>query len=255
MYFNFEVILFYLVIISGVVGLIDIIFLAPRRRSHKMPWYADYARSFFPILLLVFLMRSFLYEPFRIPSGSLEPTLLVGDFILVNKYYYGLRLPIAHELIYKNHEPLRGDILIFRWPPSPSFDFIKRVIGLPGDHISYINKVLFINNHEIPQTFNQNITDTEDGMTFNVVQKEEDLLGVKHQIFQIIDRLSYDFKDIVVPNNMYFVMGDNRDNSMDSRYWGFVADKNIVGKGDYIWMSWDSENKEIRWDRLFKRIH
>src|SRR5690348_9324908 len=149
MNFNFELILFYATIITGLISLFDIIFLAPRRRHKKnlnkpahIPLLADYSRSFSPILLIVFLLRSFLYEPFRIPSGSLEPTLLTGDFILVNKFDYGIRLPVVHKKIFGTAEPQRGDIMIFRWPPNPSFDFIKRVIGLPGDHISYINKEL-----------------------------------------------------------------------------------------------------------------
>src|SRR5688572_6836442 len=149
MNFNFELILFYATVVTGLIYLFDIIFLAPKRmrlvkaREEKMPVIIDYARAFFPILLIVFLLRSFLFEPFRIPTGSLEPTLLTGDFILVNKYDYGVRLPVLHKKIYGDTQPKRGDIMIFRWPPNPSVDFIKRVIGLPGDRISYINKELY----------------------------------------------------------------------------------------------------------------
>src|SRR5436190_1289131 len=138
MNFNFELILFYATIISGVIALIDVLFFAKKRRAaeqEKMPLIFDYARSFFPVLLIVFLLRSFLYEPFRIPSGSLEPTLLVGDFILVNKFDYGIRLPVLHKKIYATGDIKRGDIIVFRYPPDPSIDYIKRVIGLPGDHI------------------------------------------------------------------------------------------------------------------------
>ena len=159
MNFNFELILFYLVLISGVIAVFDIIFLARhrKRKKTKMHFIVDYAWSFFPVLLLVFLLRSFLYEPFRIPSESLEPSLLAGDFILVNKFDYGIRLPVLHTKIFNIGEPMRGDIMVLRWPPNPSILFIKRVIGLPGDHISYINKELYVNGHKIPQEFASNI--------------------------------------------------------------------------------------------------
>lgn len=259
MNFNFELILFYLIIISGVIALFDMVFLAKKRKRayiKKMPVIIDYARSFFPVLLIVFLLRSFLFEPFRIPSGSLEPSLLVGDFILVNKYDYGIRLPITHTKLVKTGEPKRGDIFVFRWPPNPSVLFIKRVIGIPGDHISYVNKVLNINGKEIPQEYVKNTMDyDESGQTFNVVQKMEDLLGVKHGIYQIPERLTYDFKDIVVPQGMYFAMGDNRDNSADSRFFGFVPEENILGKAVVTWMSWDSLNHHVRFDRIGKFVH
>lgn len=260
MNFNFELILFYATIISGAIGLIDILFFARRRAAHKkMPLIFEYARSFFPVFLIVFLLRSFLYEPFRIPSGSLEPTLLAGDFILVNKFDYGLRLPIIHNTILKRHEPMRGDIFVFRWPVNPSIDFIKRVIGIPGDHIDYIDKVLYVNGHKIPQTFEKDTTDTsENGEIYPVVQKEEDFFGVRHAIYQIPNRISYDFHDIIVPAGMYFAMGDNRDDSEDSRAWGFVPEKNIVGKAMLTWLSWDSVSPfphKIRWERIGKLIH
>src|SRR5579872_2155851 len=156
MNFDFELILFYAIVITGVIALYDIIFLAPKRKRlarEKLPIIIDYARSFFPILVIVFLLRAFLFEPFRIPSGSLEPTLLTGDFILVNKYDYGLRLPILHKKLIGDSAPKRGDIIVFRWPPNPSVDFIKRVIGVPGDHISYVNKELFVNGQKISQQF------------------------------------------------------------------------------------------------------
>src|SRR5947207_1354899 len=188
MNFNFELILFYATLITGVIALLDYIFLAPRRKragATKLPILIDYARSFFPILLIVFLLRSFLFEPFRIPSGSLEPTLLTGDFILVNKYDYGIRLPVVHTKIFKNNGPQRGDIMVFRWPPNPSVDFIKRVIGLPGDHISYIDKKLRINGNDIPQTWLEDTTNLDgNGDILQVQKKEENLLGIKHAIYQ-----------------------------------------------------------------------
>ncbi len=263
MNFNFELILFYAILICGVVALFDMIFLAPKRKKKKIPAekkpvISDYAYSFFPVLLIVFLLRSFLYEPFRIPSGSLEPTLLVGDFILVNKFDYGIRLPVLHKKIYPVEDLHRGDIFVFRYPINPSIDYIKRVIGLPGDKISYIGKVLYVNGKKAPQEFQKNATDKgEDGSVWNVVQKQEDFLGIKHAIYQIPERPDDDFKDVIVPAGMYFAMGDNRDDSGDSRVWGFVPDQNIIGKANIIWMSWDSDADflhKIRWDRIGKVI-
>lgn len=257
MSFNFELILFYATVISGLIALFDIVVLAPRRgTAAKMPMISDYARSFFPILLIVFLLRSFLYEPFRIPSGSLEPTLMTGDFILVNKFDYGIRLPVIHTKLFNTGTPQRGDIMIFRWPPNPSFDFIKRVIGLPGDHISYVNKELTVNGEKIPQTFLQNtIAINEAGEKWQAEEKQENLLGIKHNIFVNADKTSRDFNDIVVPEGMYFVMGDNRDDSADSRFWGFVPEKNIVGKAVLTWMSWDKNTYHIRFSRIGKIVH
>jgi len=259
MNFNFELILFYLVVISGVIAVFDLIFLAKKRKEKnitKLPILIDYAWSFFPILLIVFLLRSFLFEPFRIPSGSLEPSLLIGDFILVNKYEYGVRLPILHKKMFDVGSPQRGDIFVFRWPPNPSVLFIKRVIGLPGDHVSYVNKILKINGKVIPQEYDKTTTDYDEmGNSIEVVQKNEDLLGIKHNIYQIPARLGMDFNDIVVPPGMYFAMGDNRDNSADSRFFGFVPDENIVGKAVATWMSWDSINHTIRWNRIGKLVN
>ncbi len=258
MNFNFELILFYLVIVSGLVALIDVIFFSKKRRlmpPKKLPVLLDYAYSFFPVLLAVFLLRAFVYEPFRIPSGSLQPSLLIGDFILVSKFDYGVRLPILHTKVIETGKPTRGDVFVFRWPPNPSVLFIKRIIGLPGDHISYINKVLTINGHEITQEYDKNTIDyDESGNSFAVIQKTENLFGIKHDIYQMMTRNSADFKDIIVPPGMYFAMGDNRDNSADSRYFGFVPDGNIVGKAVLSWMSWDSINNTIRWNRIGKSV-
>ena len=262
MNFNFELILFYATIITGLIALFDIFFLAPKRKQSgsggvvKLPVIIDYARSFFPVLLIVFLLRSFLFEPFRIPSGSLEPTLLMGDFILVNKYDYGMRLPVVHKKVYGEGKLERGDIVVFRWPPNTSVDFIKRVIGVPGDHISYINKELTINGKKASQELVQKtrVID-ENGAEREVVEKQEDLLGISHKIYIDPAKSSRDFNDIVVPEGMYFMMGDNRDDSADSRYWGFVPDKNIIGKAVMVWMSWDSNKTKVRWDRIGKAIH
>jgi len=253
MHFNFELILFYATVVTGIVALIDVVFFAKKRmRSRKhMPMLIDYCRSFFPVLLLVFILRSFLFEPFRIPSGSLEPTLLVGDFILVNKFDYGVRLPVLHNKIVTIHEPVRGDIIVFRWPPNTSYDFIKRVIGVPGDKISYVNKELLINGVKIPQELlgKRPASDDSDGNK-TVEERREDLLGVKHHIYVNPARDSSDYNNLTVPKGMYFVLGDNRDDSADSRYWGFVSEKNIVGKAVAIWMSWDADKSRVRWNRL-----
>jgi signal peptidase I len=266
---NFELVLFYAVLISGVIAIFDLIFLARKRKAEyavrnknianppemKLPVIIEYAWSFFPILLIVFLLRSFLYEPFRIPSGSLEPTLQVGDFVLVNKFDYGVRLPVAHHKVYPYQEPHRGDIFVFRYPPNPSVNFIKRVIGLPGDHIKYHDKVLTINGQVIPQTFQENATRMdEDGHSQDVLVKQENLFGVQYHIYENKNQASDNFDDIVVPEGMYFAMGDNRDDSADSRYWGFVPEKNIVGKAVLVWMSWDNTDHKIRWHRLMTQI-
>lgn len=259
MNFNFELILFYATLISGVLSLADIYYFAPKRRAdgvRMMPAIFDYARSFFPVLLIVFLLRSFLFEPFRIPSGSLEPTLMTGDFILVNKYDYGVRLPVVHKKIFGERAPERGDIVIFRWPPNPSVDFIKRVVGVPGDHISYINKQLTINGQPVPQDFIKNtVAYDESGDEWQASEKKEDLLGIKHDIYVDPAKSSRDYRDIIVPPGMYFMMGDNRDDSADSRFWGFVPDENIIGKAVLVWMSWDHNKTRVRLDRLGKPVH
>jgi len=261
MNFNFELILFYATLITGLISLLDVLFLAPRRKakskktSVKMPVVIDYSRSFFPVLLIVFLFRSFVYEPFRIPSSSLEPTLLMGDFILVNKYDYGLRIPVLHKQLLPNGKPNRGDIVVFRWPPDERFDFIKRVIGLPGDHVSYINKNLFINGKKIPQSFLKKIdVRDEAGNQWEARENNEDLTGVNHEIYIDMGKSGTDYKDVIVPEGMYFVMGDNRDNSADSRYWGFVPEKNIVGRAVMVWMSWNTDEFGLRWSRIGKMI-
>lgn len=262
MNFNFELILFYATLITGVIALFDVLFLARRRKKKgitKLPMLSDYAISFFPVLLIVFLLRSFLYEPFRIPSGSLEPTLLVGDFILVNKFDYGIRLPVIHKLVYPIGEVQRGDVVVFRYPPQPSKDYIKRIVGVPGDQISYVNKVLYVNGKEAPQeTVGSAIDHGDDGSTWDVLKKQENFFGIKHFIYQIPGKSDEDIHDLVVPPGYYFGMGDNRDDSADSRYWGFIPAENIIGKANAVWMSWDSDADwlhKIRWNRLGTVIH
>lgn len=257
MNFNFELILFYATLITGVIALIDLLVFAPRRAANDKPGLIlDYSRSFFPVLLLVFLLRSFLYEPFRIPSCSLEPTLLMGDFILVNKYQYGVRLPVIHTKIFGTGTPQRGDIMVFRWPPNPSVNFIKRVIGLPGDKISYINKELYINGVKMPQEFlTMSNARSESGLEWQAEEKVENLPSLKHHIYVDPTVSTRDFQDIEVPPGMYFVLGDNRDKSADSRFWGFVPDENIVGKASLVWMSWNGAKTNIRFNRIGNIIH
>ena len=257
MNFNYELIFFYAIIISGLIILLDTMFLAPKRKKikqKKLPILIDYARSFFPILLVVFSARSFAYEPFRIPSGSLKPTLLIGDFILVNKFNYGIRLPVTHTKILSIGEPKRGDIVVFREPPNESRDLIKRVIGIPGDHISYKDKVIYINGKQIPQKFEKYSTDEEDNEgPWDVVQKQENLFGVEHRIYQIPGKGNDDY-DVVVPQGKYFMMGDNRDASADSRYWGFLPEENIIGKATHVLFSYDTPSHPIRWERVGEKV-
>lgn len=272
---NFELILVLIVLFSGVVYLADVLFFARKRHQAAsllsttseetkrailedkatMSKIVEYSRAFFPVLLLVLIIRSFIFEPFRIPSGSLEPTLIPGDFILTNKYTYGLRLPALHSKIFSINSPQDGQIFVFRSPPNPDIDFIKRVIGVPGDKISYIDKVLYINGVMQPQTDlgPVNYTD-ENGNVSKVELKSEVLNGIKHNIYIVKNKPAYDFSLVVPPGN-YFAMGDNRDYSWDSRYWGFVPDQNLIGKAVYIWLSWDKDKYRIRWNRMFTKIN
>lgn len=274
---DFEQVLLWATIIAGFIVLLDVLFFARQRKLKASKSLAaagqvieakphsviEYARSFFPILLIVFLLRSFLFEPFRIPSSSLEPTLLIGDFILTNKYTYGLKLPIFRTTILKIGSPQRGDIIVFRWPPNKHYYFIKRIVGIPGDRIDYIDKMLIINGQQAIQMTEPILpavktTQRENGDWMRVLEKQENLLGVRHQIYQEPNKPAYNFQNINVPERMYLVMGDNRDSSADSRYWGFVPEENIVGKASWVWMSWDPFAAygihKIRWYRIGKRI-
>jgi len=221
-----------------------------RNRRLKQPWWIEYSVSFFPVILIVFLLRSFLVEPFKIPSSSMVPTLLVGDFILVNKYAYGIRLPVANKKIVPIGEPERGDVMVFRYPEDPSLDYIKRVVGLPGDRVEYRNKRLMINGRLVP------VRQIDDYLSRERMQFSrryiEKLDGVEHEILLEDDapavvlpsratggNCTYNMNGLActVPPGHYFVMGDNRDNSSDSRVWGFVPDENIVGKAFFIWLN------------------
>lgn len=242
-----------LTVITGIIYAVDALIWSKRRdKRYKIPQLIEYARSFFPLFLMVLLVRSFVLEPFRIPSGSLEPTLLVGDFLVVNKFIYGLRLPVWDKKVLSISSPKTGDIVVFRWPPNPKLDFIKRVIGVPGDVVKYHHKVLTINGKIAPQAFVQYTIDESSGNP--VAQYRENLNGVTHDIYRRSDVPGIDF-EITVPANSYFVMGDNRDDSADSRYWGFVHDDYLRGKATLTWLSWDSKQWTIRWKRLGSLIH
>lgn len=230
-----------------VVWLVDKLFFARRRRERAAaegekphePVLVDYARSFFPVILAVLLFRTFLLEPFRIPSGSMMPTLLVGDFILVNKFSYGLRLPVLNTRILATGEPRRGDVFVFRYPKDPGQDYIKRVVGLPGDTIEYRNKTLFVNGVQVAETpLGAYTGPTEPGRSNAGVElKGENLDGVEHQILETSGVWVGHEGRWIVPAGHYFAMGDNRDNSADSRFWGFVPEQNLVGKAFMIWMN------------------
>jgi len=286
---NFALILFVLMIVTGVIWCLDVFYLARQRRARadaalaqydaqvaklaaegvkpdsnvnkraeiaaellKQPTWIEYSGSFFPVIALVFFLRSFLFEPFKIPSTSMVPTLQVGDLILVNKYTYGIRLPIINRKIVEMNHPQRGDVMVFKYPVDPSVDYIKRVVGVPGDKIVYKNKRLTVNGKELSY---QGMPEYLDEETLKYSQQFlENLNGVEHRIlnyeqappfvsgaddFAQKDRCIYNAEGFTcsVPAGHYFMLGDNRDNSRDSRYWGFVPDENIVGKAFFIWMN------------------
>lgn len=250
---NYALLLVVLSLVSGVVYLLDVLIWAKKRQPQQKPnKIIEYSRSFFPIFFIVLLLRSFLIEPFRIPSGSLEPTLNVGDFVAVNKFAYGFRLPVLETKVLGFSNPKNGEIAVFRWPPDPSYDYIKRVIGVPGDKISYHNKVLSINGKVAEQKFVEYTTDESSGMP--VAKYQENLMGTVHDIYIHTNAPAKDF-DLVVPKGYYFMMGDNRDDSADSRFWGFVADKYLRGRALLVWMSWNGKTDSIRWSNLGKIIH
>ena len=250
---NFAFWLLILSVICGAIYALDVVFWAKNRNAQqKMPKIIEYARSFFPVFFIVLLLRSFLIEPFRIPSGSLEPTLLIGDFLAVNKFIYGIRLPVWEKKIINIKHPKTGDIVVFRWPPDPSYDYIKRVIGTPGDHITYKNKVLTINGVEATQKFISYTTDPGSDQPTKLYK--ENLNGIEHEIFIRPDMPAVDF-DVTVPKDNYFMMGDNRDDSADSRYWGFVSDEYLRGQAMIVWMSWNNKLDIVRWRRIGQFIH
>ena len=284
---NFALILFILTIITGIIWFLDVFYLSRQRRAKanaalakfdarnaklnadgikfdesgraaleanllKQPTWIEYSGSFFPVIALVFFLRSFLYEPFKIPSSSMVPTLLVGDLILVNKFTYGIRLPIINKKIIEMNDPQRGDVMVFKYPEDPSLDYIKRVVGVPGDKIVYKNKRLTVNGKEVSYkpmpdyldeehlSYSKQFVESLTGVNYKILNDEQKPAFVSNpHDFPRRNLCSYNAEGFIcnVPAGQYFMMGDNRDNSLDSRYWGFVPDKNIVGKAFFIWMN------------------
>lgn len=290
MSWDFALILFVLLVVTGAVWLLDLVYLRRKRRAraeatmavfdanpsgigsfemarlrqqaydkaHRMPWWVEYCVSFFPVILFVFVLRSFLVEPFRIPSGSMLPTLQNGDLILVNKFQYGLRLPVIDKKIVELGEPKRGDVLVFRYPVDPSVDYIKRVVGLPGDVVLYQDKTLSINGVVVPHQRDGDYYEPD--RSAYVGRYTEELGAIKHDILLNKDArqdfmaiTDYPYRNnceylgngvrCTVPAGNYFMMGDNRDNSLDSRYWGFVPEQNIVGRAFFIWMNFSEPSR------------
>jgi signal peptidase I len=257
MHFDFSAALTLATFLTGIIS--AVYWLMQRSKNNlfsaKKPILVEYSKSFFPVLLFVLVLRSFIVEPFRIPSSSMMPTLLIGDFILVNKFSYGVRLPVVNTKIIDIGKPERGDIMVFRYPKNPSLDYIKRVIGLPGDKVGYFDKHVYINGQRISQEplgLYQGVGQG-DNMTNSLLQRE--LLPLQeHDILIMSERPSIE-GETIIPEGHYFMMGDNRDNSNDSRYWGTVPEENIVGKAFMIWMNWDSSNQGVDWKRLGSTIH
>jgi signal peptidase I len=250
---NFALILFVLLVLTGAVALADKLWLRRSRGEHaREPWWIEYPKSFFPVILIVFLLRSFLFEPFKIPSGSMVPTLVVGDFILVNKFTYGIRIPIINKKIVDVNQPQRGEVMVFRYPEDPSLDYIKRVVGIPGDKISYVNKVLSINGQAVARkplpdylhreriSYSRQFQE-QIGQSDHAILIDEDAPAAVPFVrqFPFRENCNYNSEGVTctVPPGHYFAMGDNRDNSADSRVWGFVPDENIVGRAFFIWFN------------------
>jgi signal peptidase I len=263
---DFAAVLVVLTVVTGAIWLLDVLMLGPRRAhgastlggageartvAAKLPWYVDLSKSFFPVILAVLVLRSFIVEPFRIPSESMLPTLLKGDFILVSKFAYGLRLPVLNTKLFGNGQPARGDVVVFRYPREPSVAYIKRVVGLPGDRLEYRTKRLFINGQPAPLT-----SLPENPAEPGYQQFDERLGDIDHRIQVLADgrwslvglwpelqmrretdgTVAWDYQ---VPAGHYFVMGDNRDNSSDSRVWGPMPEENLIGRAFFIWMNLD----------------
>lgn len=290
---NFALILFILMIFTGIIWFADVFVFAKQRRKIaddtlaeldarnarlladgvkveqvdkakieadilRQPVWIEYSGSFFPVIVAVFVVRSFLYEPFKIPSSSMVPTLQIGDLILVNKFKYGIRLPIINKKVMDISDPQRGDVMVFKYPKDMSLDYIKRVVGVPGDKIEYKNKRLLINGkplsyQELPDYLEQDksselryykhLTEDLTGVKHNILNDERQSGYVRdHENFPQHELCSYNAEGFActVPSGHYFMMGDNRDNSLDSRFWGFVPDANIVGKAFFVWMNLDN---------------
>ncbi|QWP78368.1 signal peptidase I [Lysobacter sp. K5869] len=245
----FEIALVSLVALTGLIRLLDKYWLAPRRLARagllddgKEPWLVDYAKSFFPVLLLVLLLRTFLAEPFRIPSNSMMPTLLTGDFILVNKFVYGLRLPITNHKLLALGEPERGDVVVFHSVQQDDVNLVKRVVGLPGDRVEYRDGRLTVNGEAIPAERVGTYTGVRSGAEMTGAQEWQERLGRHDHRILLVEQARRPAQaegEWTVPAGQYFVMGDNRDNSDDSRYWGYLPERNLVGRAFLIWLNFD----------------
>ncbi|MDH3377824.1 MAG: signal peptidase I [Gammaproteobacteria bacterium] len=277
---DFSLILFIALCVTGAIWLWDITFFAAKRRRsaslvgdeqivteppgagvvkeqpYREPLLVEYSKAFFPVILLVFLLRSFVVEPFRIPSGSMLPSLQIDDYILVNKFSLGVRLPILHRKIIDIDTPSRGDVMVFRYPKKPALNYIKRVVGLPGDTVMYNDKILTINGKKIIQYPDGEYLLGQVGQRRTVTSRRlEQLDDVRHDILVDSTRPDLRTHEYRVPEGHYFVMGDNRDYSSDSRIWGFVPESHIVGKAFFIWFSWDTANGGgIAWQRIGNKI-
>ncbi len=269
--YDFAFLLFSLTLVTGVIWAIDHVFFAKARlakatasgRPAKDPGLVDISKSFFPVILIVFIIRSFLAEPFKIPSNSMMPTLLTGDFILVNKFSYGIRVPVLHKKVIDLGGPERGDVVVFRYPgngspddPNLGSDYIKRVVGLPGDEVSYYDRILSINGVPVvSETLPDRYVGVGNGreMTGALV-KNESLPGAEHQILEDASRNLRGEGSWTVGENEFLVLGDNRDNSEDGRFWGMVPERNLVGKAFMIWLNWDRQYGEADFSRVGTKI-
>lgn len=285
---DFSMVLFLATVVTGLIWLWDISIGAPGRRGNlkttdvenlvavesgsgtttaaknvavktrsKEPLVVEYAKAFFPVIMLVFLLRSFVVEPFRIPSGSMLPTLHIGDFILVNKFIYGIRLPVVNEKVIETKAPERGDVMVFRFPHNPTINFIKRVVGLPGDKVVFEKKKLYVNDVLAELSDESEYKLEKSGLRTDLVKQiKETLDGIDHNI--LLDNSKGSTRtEVTVPDGHYFVMGDNRDHSNDSRFWGFVPEDNIVGQAFFIWFNWRSDGKDgssVDWSRIGSSI-
>ena len=279
----FSIFLVALTVASGLIWLVDSLMFAAKRRDRmaiavgpgsassaleqdaQLPWLVDTAQQIFPVIAFVMVLRSFLYEPFQIPSGSMMPTLLVGDFILVEKFTYGLKDPVMRNKFFDIGKPGRGDVVVFKFPPAPNLDYIKRVVGLPGDTVIYRNKQLQIKpvcdtaeNCAPFQTIDLQFESRGEAYhQFAPLEKYTEQLGdASHQIYRTQGRARSNryysqpgtqSDEWIVPEGQYFVMGDNRDNSEDGRYWGFVPEANLVGKAVAIWISFEFDRVPSSW--------
>lgn len=251
----FALFMILILLVTGLIWLLDILVLHKRRPAGMdEPMLVEYAKSFFPVILVVFLVRSFIVEPFKIPSGSMMPTLLAGDYILVNKFTYGLRVPILNNTFIEMNKPSRGDVFVFHYPPDPSIDYIKRVVGLPGDKIRYQDKRLTINGQPLEVKEVGDYEYVMSGLNIMLAKQYREQLGqvqhdiLVHDVIGNYENLSIgnqfaNNEEVEVPPGHYLAMGDNRDNSSDSRVWGFVPERNLVGKAFFIWMNFDQGSR------------